>query len=1500
MRRLLPWLRGGLRSAAWALVFVAAVATGVVLHLDIPPARRLLAALAQTQLTKLLVGAVRIQSVRQASLSGFEVSAGSVLDQHGAVVLEVKDLRVRWDTIPFLRGLLQDDMKVLISTCSVSALSLALRDEAESATPTLVSALSRATPPTAPSAGGVRVKLEGVRIGQAQIDGGPFGAHGLKATLGEFQGSFELSPQGVILRSRPLSLRIDGLLPVPVSGDLSLSVDTGGSSRAAFAGSVGSVRLAAQGALHADAQQPFFASVDVWNASPAAVEQIWAAWPFRSSLELHAELQGTLEGANLVGALNLGEGRAYLGGKLNADRALGVALELEAAGLQLASLMPNAPEGRVSLSARLKAWFHANQWILDVNGTTAATQLAGVPVPAVDFQTSVEAPRVTGRLKLHEPGMPLRVEFESKPDALSFSAKLPPFNLQDADRLTPVVALQGSANAELKGEIKSGKLSMNASGAARNVRIARDLSFPDAQARVTITGPLDPKRWRVAADLTGSELTAMQSRFSALKVAARGDFMAPTVEVQADGPLKTRLFARAQVPLATPSRFQALHAGVEYRGHRVGASAASLDLSSGQLALRDFVVTGLGKPISGSLEVESGRTRLKVASEGIDLAAVSRLAGAAKPIEGRLALKGDLRVDGATPRGDLRLQLEDGQIGTLKSVAALVEMHTRGDDLLLSASADAARLGSGAMTLTVPRQRVLDPTTWSELTGQAQLTVAQLELAEALAAAGITQDVGVTGRATGNARLSRLDAAAEPELELSASTTGLRLQTASASGREVLEGLDLAAAVQVRQGRANARVRITDALGTALTAQAFVPFGRGDVASSWSAIQQRLKNRRLAGHVILEPRQIAALPSRLRPAGLSGQIRGQALLGGTIAAPSARVVAAGAGLRYTSDQRVPAADVYLDARVDSAAGLLAGHLDVANRGKRLARAALDVRAPIVDFVRGTPEARRALRGTSSLEFSGLPLQMFLPHSTAKMRGALYGAVEVEREARRPRVHADLRLRNAGVDDTVVDEVRLVATSNAEDVHLALTGKQREGRLRVGLDGRLSWDHGIPRLHQAAPLRAELSAHKLRAALLEPVLGDLVSELDGMVNASVRASLRYDTGSKRWRSQLDGTAQLTEGKLQIAMLGDRLEQIRATARLGGRDGHASLTVRDLSGTAGAGKTLRGNAVVRFDRRGLREGTGQVRLQSFPVTLDGVTLAQASGSADVVLRREAGYYDLRVTADRVLTELTESVADQVQPLDAHPSVVIAQFEPKVASKTESVPWRIRLNATRIRVLRQGIDILVSGRPTLTLGAAPAQLTGSIDLVPGGRVPLIGKLFIIESGRVVFDTGDVKNPHLSLTAKWTAQDGTVIFIDLSGTLKKAHLTLRSDPGLPQSEILARLLGGSGDVALASALALQGVTQMLENTPLEGLQLRAKSDNARTGAAAAVRLAEGLWLEGSYTQETESQEIGPQEQFDALTGTLDWRFSPRWSLRTELGNAGSAAVDLVWRFRY
>ena len=34
-------------------------------------------------------------------------------------------------------------------------------------------------------------------------------------------------------------------------------------------------------------------------------------------------------------------------------------------------------------------------------------------------------------------------------------------------------------------------------------------------------------------------------------------------------------------------------------------------------------------------------------------------------------------------------------------------------------------------------------------------------------------------------------------------------------------------------------------------------------------------------------------------------------------------------------------------------------------------------------------------------------------------------------------------------------------------------------------------------------------------------------------------------------------------------------------------------------------------------------------------------------------------------------------------------------------------------------------------------------------------------------------------------------------------------------------------------------------------------------------------------------------------FSGTIDWRFRPRWSVRTEVGTIG-AGVDLLWQYRY
>ncbi|HMR74613.1 MAG TPA: translocation/assembly module TamB domain-containing protein, partial [Polyangiaceae bacterium] len=853
-----------------------------------------------------------------------------------------------------------------------------------------------------------------------------------------------------------------------------------------------------------------------------------------------------------------------------------------------------------------------------------------------------------------------------------------------------------------------------------------------------------------------------------------------------------------------------------------------------------------------------------------------------------------------TPSGGARLRLDSDQLGALGRVVGIVEMRAEEQQMTLAASAKTARFGAGHATFRLPSRGAFDPTTWHELTGSADAGVSAVPLTEVTRALGFEPELRVSGTLSARAQVSRSNPTDEPTLDLTASTNALELASKSdQKARELSQGFDLSSHIQLRGGVARVGVQIHDRLGTAADGEARIPFRVRDLSKSWPELLASLRERWLVGHVSLGPRRVAGLPKALRPLELKGKLRAQGLIAGTLGAPSIRIVADGAGLSYTNDPRVPTMDVRADVHADASSGAFGGSVEAASDGKRLARATLDARAPLSRLFAGDKHALTQLRGSTQLQLSGLPLQMLAPDSTATLRGKLHGVVRVERQRQLPEVSAGLRLVDAGVNDTMLEEVALRAFSDSRDVTIGLRGKQGNGDLKTSVVGRLSWNSGLPRLDREVPLRAELTARGVRASLFKPLLGDVVSELDGLLGAEIVASLAHSNIENRWRSRVDGSFDLRDGKLQIAALGDRLAGIKARAKLVGRDGRATLVVSDLYGRAGDGRELRGQAQLQLDKRGLRAGTGRLRMTRFPITLDGVTLGETTGSAAVRLRRNATHYELQVVTDRMLAELTDSGGDNVQALDAHPSVIIGQPKPMLRDPA-TMRWEIRLDATRTRVRLRGIDITLSGQPTLTVGAAPARLTGSIVFIPGGRVPLFGKLFTIESGRVVFDTGNAKNPHVFLTAKWAAQDGTTIFIDLTGTLKKARLALRSDPAMAQPEILARLLGGSGDVALASAIALRGVTQMLENTPLEGVQLRAKSDSTRSGAAAAIRMTDGLWLEGAYTQETDSNEIGPQDNTDAFTSTLDWRFSQRWSLRTELGNAGSAALDLVWRFRY
>jgi autotransporter translocation and assembly factor TamB len=206
----------------------------------------------------------------------------------------------------------------------------------------------------------------------------------------------------------------------------------------------------------------------------------------------------------------------------------------------------------------------------------------------------------------------------------------------------------------------------------------------------------------------------------------------------------------------------------------------------------------------------------------------------------------------------------------------------------------------------------------------------------------------------------------------------------------------------------------------------------------------------------------------------------------------------------------------------------------------------------------------------------------------------------------------------------------------------------------------------------------------------------------------------------------------------------------------------------------------------------------------------------------------------------------------------------------------------------------------------------MSGSIELVPGGRLPVMGQVFVIDRGVVAFDTGVPDNPAVHVTASWRAPNNTLVLVEVSGRLQEVQVALRSEPPLPEREVFALLFGGASadpgssdrytgeEGAAAKTVALQSTLQQLNGLlGQSAVELRVGSTSeARPRYTAAVRVREDLWFEASTYQQSQSAN-DPSNYRSVVSGTVDYRFTRKWSLRMEAGTTGGA-LDLLWQHRY
>jgi translocation and assembly module TamB len=262
-----------------------------------------------------------------------------------------------------------------------------------------------------------------------------------------------------------------------------------------------------------------------------------------------------------------------------------------------------------------------------------------------------------------------------------------------------------------------------------------------------------------------------------------------------------------------------------------------------------------------------------------------------------------------------------------------------------------------------------------------------------------------------------------------------------------------------------------------------------------------------------------------------------------------------------------------------------------------------------------------------------------------------------------------------------------------------------------------------------------------------------------------------------------------------------------------------------------------------------------------------------------------------------------------LEDNPEVRVLQPLREPDNRTEAegklVPWRIEFDIGRnVRVLRNDLDVPLGGNPVIEL-AEETLMSGEIMLKPGGRVQLMGKSFMIEGGRIRFVNEDPANPALSVTASWQAPQH-LVYVEVRGTVKDPIITFRSDPPLPQPEVVAVLLGGTGETGAALAvgrgLGASIFNQLFSDTPLGTVEIRtAETETGMGKYTAAIQVSNEVWVEANYYQPQRNRggALDASEQRIGVSGTVDWRFHKNWSLRTELGDIGAGA-DLLWQYRY
>ncbi|MEM6858336.1 MAG: translocation/assembly module TamB domain-containing protein [Pseudomonadota bacterium] len=422
----------------------------------------------------------------------------------------------------------------------------------------------------------------------------------------------------------------------------------------------------------------------------------------------------------------------------------------------------------------------------------------------------------------------------------------------------------------------------------------------------------------------------------------------------------------------------------------------------------------------------------------------------------------------------------------------------------------------------------------------------------------------------------------------------------------------------------------------------------------------------------------------------------------------------------------------------------------------------------------------------------------------------------------------------------------------------------------------------------------------------------VFSLAGLVGQEVDGALGIaaDFSGSLVQPSLNGIIRARDLSYDNLTYGTRLTGLNAKGRFDGDE----LIIEQLEAKAGPGSvSAQGTISLAAD-------------QGFPmaidVALDNARLASgrelgARATAKLTITKVAGERGLlagTLTLPETRYLLRNAAALEVPELEgvrfakegeAPQDPAKATFAQNTEPGLEDLRLDLRLKAkNEVFVAGLGLQSEWAADLRVTGTSAAPRLGGEVDLVRG-TLDFAGRAFDIERGQIRFLGRETFDPRISISASEQIRE-VAVTIDVEGSAFSPEFEFSSTPGLPQDEILARILFGNS-IANLSALEAVQLAQSLNTlsgsggglNPIGSLRSAAGLDRLRLLAAdeesgQGTALAAGQYISDDIYVEVITDARG-------FTATqLEISLSRALSVLSQAGGAGGTNVNLRYRKDY